>query len=366
MAEKTLISERYEFRDDGCPTGLTESQSRARKVFLDEVHKKTRYIRLAACPYCGNGQFSVISEVERRGLPSDVAVCEACGGCFKASILDPDAAIFHYNNVSYTLRGKDAAAKAMNTLFHERVRRFAYPKYYFISHFLELKPDKDFIVELGCNDGANLYPWKENGFKAAGIDLDDHSAEFGRKLGLDIRSGDFMVNNPSYGKPALVIMSHLLEHVTDAGLALDRVRQMIEPDGYLFIESPGIRVHGLRNTMAYFDVEHNYNFDKESLMRLLEERSFRVIYADEYVRFICTPRENGKVQPLRRIQLSLDIVIAVILRSLIKLIDTRGMKLTDILKRSERNSLRIMMLNKFQGEYFKRYYSAIVHSGEKC
>lgn len=359
-----LISDRYSFKDD-IPSGLSGAQSEARGAFLDEIHNKGRYRRLGACPYCGSGSFSVISQVERRGLPADIAVCLSCDGCFKISVMTDEAARYHYNNISYPLRGKDAADAAMDKLFKERVRRFAYPKYYFIAHFLDLRPGKDLVAELGCNDGANLFPWKDNGFDVAGVELDDAAAAFGRKMGLDIKSGDFMEKDPAAKRPALVIMSHLLEHVSDARLALDRVRRIIGPDGYLFIESPGIRVHGLRNTIAYFDVEHNYNFDMQSLRRLLEERSFRIIYADEYVRFICTPKENPKVPDRKPERLSADMAVAAFLRAAIGMMGAGEMRLAETLRMSEAGSLRIAALSKLQTQYYKSYYSSIAYSEAK-
>lgn len=365
MITERLLGERYRFKEECIPYKLTSLQEQAKKSFLDEVHKKGRYIPVNECPYCGGNSLIKISEIDAKGLPSDIAICNICDGCFKSTVLDSEANRYHYENISYALRGKELSDDAIENLFWKRVEWFAYPRYHFIRHFLELMPDKDVIGEFGCNDGANLFPWFKNSFSVIGVELDSRMVEFGRKKGLNLIYGD-LSDYPIHDKnPKLIILSHFLEHVTHLEKVLNRLSQLLHPNGYLFIEVPGISGQGLCNPLSQFDVEHNYYFDLNSLSRVLKRHFFKIIYADEYIRLICTPEQNKFTSVHKSTSLSLGKIKSLLLKAAINIINFKNKKLSELLKEGEKNSFRIKILNKLQISYFKFYYSSIIRNEQR-
>jgi hypothetical protein len=72
----------YSYVPSNVPGSLSAGQKSAREEFLEEIDSKELYIPLERCPYCGNETCTQISETDARGLPCDIAVCDACGGCF--------------------------------------------------------------------------------------------------------------------------------------------------------------------------------------------------------------------------------------------------------------------------------------------
>jgi len=365
MITEQLLSGRYKFNKDFIPPRLLETQQESRILFLNEIHRKNKYIRIAECPSCGKGDFTKISEVERRCLPSDIVICDFCEMCFKSSILNFEANEYHYSKISYALRGKDLSSDAIEKLFAERIELYAYPRYSFISHFVEFDCDSDLIVEFGCNDGANLFPWHEKGFNVLGVELDPKMVEFGNRKNLNLNCGDFFNYNFAEKKPNLIILSHVLEHVSDINRVLDKLYELLQPDGYLFIEVPGIRSHALGDPMIYFDVEHNYYFDLNNLSKLLKKHAFNIVFADEFVRILCTPTQNNINLSYRYVPLSIDKIKANILKLFVDIITPQNRSLYDLLKEGECNSFRIRVLNKLQMMYFQHYYSSIGKSRER-
>lgn len=359
MIREALLSERYAFKEDYMPYFLTPPQKQARDLFLEELHKKNRYTRLTECPYCGKSDFIKISEVNKRGLPSDIVICDSCDGCFKLNILNRAAAAYYYENISHILVGKGVSQEAMEERFARRLHAFSYPRYHFISNLVELDPQKDLIAEFGCNDGANLFPWKEKGFAVIGIDLDLKMVEFGRKKGLNLVKGDMLDYDPGVRVPRLIILSHLLGHVTDINATLDKLTKITRPDGYLFIEVPGIRSHALADALRFFDVELNYYFDLKSLTIVLERCGLNIIYGDEYARVLCGTDLAASSCAAGKSPASFEKIKARILRRIVRCAGFQNKRLLEILKEGERNSLRARLVSRLQRMYFESIYRAM-------
>ena len=279
--------------------------------------------------------------------------------------MNDEAARYYYENISYALRGKKDSPESLESTFRERIRHLARPRYHFISNFVKLEPEKDLVLELGCNDAANLVPWKEKGYRVLGVELDGRMVDFGRKKGLDIVQGDVKNVDLRNKRPALVILSHMLEHANDAGKLLGSIYEMLEPGGYLFLEVPGIRTHGLVNTLAYLDIEHNYNFDMKSAKNLLEKERFNIVYADEYVRILCTPDNRLKSSKPGKMLLSADLIAASILRFLLSRMAAGRSRLAELLEEKKTGEIRIRLFSKLQTLYYGCYYRAVARSNEK-
>lgn len=339
MINEKLLGDQYRFKEERPPKRFSSAQEKARDEFLKRIHGESRYILLRKCPYCGGESFTKISEVDAIRLPSEIVICDSCDGCFKSKILNAEANRYYYENISYTLRGKDSSPEAAEKMFNHRVKSFAYPKYSFIRHFVKLDPCKDLIVEFGCGDGANLLPWEKGGFDVLGIELNPGLVVFGRSKGLNLISGDFMTHDLSDRKPKLVILSHLLEHVTDVNMALKRINSILDPQGYLFVEVPGIRGQSMGKPLLFFDVEHNFYFDLKSLSGVLNRNQFGIIYGDEYIRILCKP-SYGKVAGGRGNTVFRPELLA-------------------LLREAEAGGIRTKVINKLKNTYFKICYSIL-------
>lgn len=359
MIVTQLLNEKYRFKEDFIPKGLTQSQLDARKLFLEELHKKNKYIYIKNCPYCGNVNFTKISEVDKRGIPSDIVICNNCDGCFKSTVLHSEAAQYYYRKISARLRGKEFSNKELDLSFEKRKELFAYQRYNFISHFIDLNPREDLIMEFGCYDGANLAPWKEYGFCVLGIDLDSNMVEFGKSKGLNLINTDIMTYEHNGKRPKLIILSHVLGHVTDINTVLNKLRAILQPDGYVFIETPNIRLHGSKQAIKYFDVEFNYCFDLASIIRVLENHRFNIIYKDEYIHLLCTPRENRNIHVQELPLFHLDRIKISPFKLITRIFSLNDVRLYGLLKKGEDNNLKIKIFRKLQRLYLFFQYNSI-------
>lgn len=102
-----------------------------------------------------------------------------------------------------------------------------------------LKKD-DYILDVGCRNGAFLEILRNNGFaKILGIDLCPEAVEETLLKGIDCLKYDIQEDNIFDAETFDVItMFHTLEHVSDPLLTAKQVHKILKKGGILFIEVP--------------------------------------------------------------------------------------------------------------------------------
>ena len=158
-------------------------------------------------------------------------------------------------------------------------------------------------MEPGCNDGCNLYPFYKNSKEVYGCDFDDESLSAGRGAGIDILTGGIEKLLSTEKKADLIILSHVLGHVTDLNKFLNDVKRLLKPNGFIYIETPGFKgwwnkIKILRkyrkNFLDFIQFEFCYIFDLNSLQSLLSNYNLELYYGDEYIKSIFKFSDNAK------------------------------------------------------------------------
>lgn len=118
--------------------------------------------------------------------------------------------------------------------FIDRLRAYA------VSHSLE--PKRLRVLELGCGNGRIVtLPVAEQGFDVVGIDNHLPSIEYAcahsTLPNVKFVCGDFR-DAPQHGDFHAVILSDVLEHVTEPGTMLDVALAALRPDGIVLVSIP--------------------------------------------------------------------------------------------------------------------------------
>lgn len=118
--------------------------------------------------------------------------------------------------------------------FIERLHAYA------VAHSLE--PQQLKVLELGCGNGRIVtLPVAEQGFEVVGIDIHAPSIEDARRhstlANVTFVCGDFS-DAPKPGGFHAVILSDVLEHVTEPEAMLDAARAALRPDGIVLVSIP--------------------------------------------------------------------------------------------------------------------------------
>lgn len=142
-----------------------------------------------------------------------------------------------------------------------------------------LPPDGTFL-EVGCGDGAILAKLRERGIgDVQGIEIARAGGEAARRKGLRVFHGT-LEEFDTDERFDMVFMSHVIEHVLDPVLAMQRIADLLKPGGVVYLETPNVgsldaRLWGSNWGLVHYP-RHLWLFDRTTLRRLVESAGLRV------------------------------------------------------------------------------------------
>jgi 2-polyprenyl-3-methyl-5-hydroxy-6-metoxy-1,4-benzoquinol methylase len=146
-----------------------------------------------------------------------------------------------------------------------------------------LRPPTRFL-DVGCGDGALLVEAGRRGVAAVGLEAGAQNAATARALSgaevLEVHLEDADLAGRQFD---LIACTHVLEHVEDPVRFLTVCRELLGPDGRLFIEVPNV----MRPKMSFrrmFQFRHNFFFSPETLLGVLQRAGLRTVWRRTYRR----------------------------------------------------------------------------------
>lgn len=137
------------------------------------------------------------------------------------------------------------------------------------------------ILDVGCAGGEHFGVLNKFGnWQFVGIDFNKNVVEKGQKKGREIYATTLEKFNYTKQSFDLIIMDHLLEHVTNPVSTLKSAYFLLKKDGYLIGAVPNInswdRVVAGRYWGGYHFPRHVYLFSLQTLTRLFVKNHFRM------------------------------------------------------------------------------------------
>ncbi len=151
------------------------------------------------------------------------------------------------------------------------------------SFFRNMVGEKGEILDVGCSTGhliGQLARFEPN-WTLRGVEPHPKAVEIARSKGREVLEGTLQSIDLPPESQDLIILSHVIEHLTDPVEVLQRIRELLRPGGQLYVETPNTACVDLRLFGRYWGghhyPRHTYLFSRDNLARLLTREGFKVV-----------------------------------------------------------------------------------------
>jgi len=134
------------------------------------------------------------------------------------------------------------------------------------------------VLDIGCGDGAFMYPFRKRNIKVVGIEPSDLSRAVANTAGFEVYPGYVSNDTKIPGAPFDAFVSRqVLEHIDNLSGMLTGIKQNLQPGGLGIIEVP--RLEKALEDLRFYDFfpDHLNYFSLVSLRNTLEINGFDVL-----------------------------------------------------------------------------------------
>jgi len=221
------------------------------------------------CDFCSSDHLTLKYTVPSSLLGAEIYQCECCG--LVQSVYNKDKSLKHTN------KSISCDANWGNIRHGKKIR---------LNKSLEiLSPHLENItsvLDIGSNRGHFVNYIKTNypDYQVVGIEPDTRITEaYNPNVDLQhTRIEHFPVN----AKYDLIYCCHTLEHVDSASDTLKKIKDLMSPNGYFYLDIPSLGVLGKPDTVEEFFIDkHTYHFDSKVLINYLNLIGFEILYKED-------------------------------------------------------------------------------------
>lgn len=238
------------------------------------------------CPVCANSKN--FKSLQRSFCKTNNFLCEKCGLVFIPR--DNNRSKNYYKEDGYFKKSPNIAYRknfiSKSLLVNESERRIA-DALALLS--LDLRGKK--ILDVGCGYGEMLYVFRSKyGCEVEGVEASTEAASYGTKIFSVSIHPTLFEDFSSKMRFDVIWCSHVLEHSCDPQGFIEKIRELIKSQGYIYLEVPNIlRPSGGFNLEMFLYEEHLQTFSSDNLIKLLRQNGLApVAYSDSgFLKFWC-------------------------------------------------------------------------------
>ena len=223
------------------------------------------------CPLCLSNR--IISTISSKDYsiskePFEIWQCTQCNFLFTQNIPDEESIGSYYASDEY-ISHSDTKRGIVNRLYHIARNIMLGKKYRLIK---KLSSGKN-LLDIGCGTGYFLNYMKNKGFQTQGIEINEQARNFGKQhFGLNIIHPKKLLNGEINQKFKVVTLWHVLEHLYQPGLYLQRISEILDNDGVLILALPNPESYDAKfyqKFWAGYDVpRHIWHFTPQTIDKL--------------------------------------------------------------------------------------------------
>ncbi len=221
------------------------------------------------CPLCDGKDFAPLAQNDRNLLGISTVGCRRCGFVQtnpRPSVVGLDRFYREHYRVFYQ------GAKAPDLEYIANLNkdvRLAYTANFF-SDRIKLRSDS-VVLDFGCGEGSLFAALRKAGFTGSfyGVELNATFGEYASRYGNATVSNSISSREPV----DLVIVNHVLEHLSDPVGVLRQLGNLLKKDGRLYVDVPDVEEY---NGIKDLHIAHIYHFSERTLSQLVLRAGFEL------------------------------------------------------------------------------------------
>jgi SAM-dependent methyltransferase len=157
-------------------------------------------------------------------------------------------------------------------------------------------PEKGRFFDIGCGSGGVLYFAIKDGWEVKGLEISSDFAEYvSKRFSIEVDTANFQEYDYKGEKFDIVSLRHVLEHLPDSILAMNKISGFLKEGAYAHFEFPNIngiamktrrflKRIGIRKPKykSEFRPGHCNDFSKGTFLYLLNQTGFKLIRWETY------------------------------------------------------------------------------------
>jgi 2-polyprenyl-3-methyl-5-hydroxy-6-metoxy-1,4-benzoquinol methylase len=260
-------------------------------------------ITYPVCPSCRSAEISPALIAEDYTVSHEsfqIWECATCTLRFTQQVPDSDSIGDYYKSENY-ISHTDTKKGFINSLYHMVRRRTLKTKKDLISNYTSLSGS---LLDIGAGTGAFVSYMAEKNWKVKGLEPDAATRQRAKELyNIKLDATEALWQLPA-GSFDAITMWHVLEHVHELHAYLEKIHELLKPEGSAFIALPNYTSFDARfykSFWAAYDVpRHLYHFSPRAFKTLIGKHEFVLheivpMWWDSfYVSMLSEKYKNGK------------------------------------------------------------------------
>ncbi|MFO7844544.1 MAG: class I SAM-dependent methyltransferase [Bacteroidales bacterium] len=223
------------------------------------------------CPLCNSSDIKPNIKLEDYSIskePFEIWQCTSCNFLFTQNIPDEESIGPYYASEEY-ISHSDTKKGLVNRLYHIARKIMLGEKYRIIKKISSGKT----LLDIGCGTGYFLNYMKDKGYQTLGVEVSDQARNFGKQhFGLNILHPEKLLNGEINQKFKVVSLWHVLEHLYQPELYLQKIAEILDADGVLILALPNPKSYDAKfyqKFWAGYDVpRHIWHFTPQTIAKL--------------------------------------------------------------------------------------------------
>ncbi len=229
-----------------------------------------------SCNLCGSRESQNMAIIIKNGQQHLFVQCRSCRLVYMKSIPSPEDLTKFYQN-SY----RNECDPGSNPEMIDKgtsLRAKIYSQW--VTRSFPEEPQQKRILDIGCATGNFLHILNGKGWDTHGIEPDPKYADYSRSQGITVHNSTLEQANLPANSFNVITAFHTIEHLYDPSTSLNRIRDLLSPNGTLFVVVPNVDNFRFKIDPRYrrwfFSPAHVYYFTPKTISRMLENAGLRV------------------------------------------------------------------------------------------